>query len=55
MFSVKLTRGEMGLPQASDTVFNRVLLAPPETVGYFFTGDIEGTAVEEGKVVDTAS
>lgn len=55
MFSVKFTRGEMGLPQASDTVFNRVLLAPPETVGYFFTGDVEGTTVEKGKVVDTAS
>ena len=55
MFSMKLTRGEMGLPQASDTVFDRVLLAPPETVGYFLTGDIEGSAVEEGKVVDTAS
>lgn len=52
---MKLTRGEMGLPQTSDTVFDRVLLAPPETVGYFFTGDVEGTAVEEGKVVDTAS
>ena len=55
MFSVKLARGEMGLPQASDTVFNRVLLAPPETVGYFFTGNVEGTTVEKGKVVDTAS
>ena len=55
MFSMKLTRGEMGLPQASNTVFNRILLAPPETIGYFLTGDIEGTAVEEGKVVDTAS